>query len=145
MTFELKSINFNFTFTGKELFYIENKKKYFKILFVFSNSQSYWYLGREFLKKYRLRFNPDKKLIYIPLGNNENETKTENNQISDNKSIYKQVYIWIILTFAIVIIGLVLFIIFYLKKYPRKKRANELIDDEDYDYTQKDNLDQNIN
>ena len=145
LIFELKSINFNFTFSGKELFYIENKKKYFKILFVFSNSQSYWYLGREFLKKYRLRFNPDKKLIYIPLGNNENETKTENNQISENKSIYKQVYIWIILTFAIVIIGLVLFIIFYLKKYPRKKRANELIDDEDYDYTQKDNLDQNIN
>ena len=141
LIFELKSINFNFTFHGKDLFFTENKKKYFKILFVDYYSQTYWYLGREFLKKYRLRFNPDKKLIYIPLGNNE----TKSTQKSNKKSIFKQAHTWIIFSFGIVIIGLIVFIVFYLKKYPRKKRANELIDDDNYDYTQKDDINSNIN
>ena len=131
LIFVLKPINYNFTFKGKDLFYIENKKKYFKILFLFYENH-YWYFGREFLKKYKLRFDTDGKSFYIPL------------KIKNNKdSLFKKTYFWIIVSLSIFVIVLIIFILFYLKKYPRKKRANELNDD-DYDYIQKDyNINEN--
>ena len=42
---------------------------------------------------------------------------------------------------GIFIVVLIVFIVVYLKKYPRKKRANELNDD-DYDYTKKTDSDE---
>ena len=172
LIFELKSINFKFILKGKDLFYIENGKKYYKILFRYftfpDDEEQYWYLGREFLKKYRLRFDTERKMIYIPKQNENNDNSNNNdnngnsnnkdnstNNINDNnnddnrnsneKSLFKQTYFWIILVLVMFIIGLILFIIIYLKKYPRKKRANELNDDEDdYEYIQNHN-NENIN
>jgi len=173
LIFELKSINFKFILKGKDLFYIENGKKYYKILFRYftfpDDEEQYWYLGREFLKKYRLRFDTERKMIYIPKQNensNDNSNNNDNNGNSNNKdnstnnindnnnddnrnlnekSLFKQTYFWIILVLVMFIIGLILFIIIYLKKYPRKKRANELNDDEDdYEYIQNHN-NENIN
>ena len=139
LIFVLKSIKFNFTLTGKDLFYTENGKKYFKVLFLYSYDQQYWYIGREFLKKYKLRFDTDRKLIYIPL---KDEIIDKN--ISENSiSIFKQAYFWIILGLSLFIICLILFIVIYLKKYPRKKRANEL--DDDFEYNKKKDIDKNIN
>ena len=132
LTFVLRTINYNFTFKGKDLFYIENNKKYFKILFLFYQNQ-YWYFGREFLKKYKLRFDTNRKSFYIPLNI---DNKTDNNN-GKKVSLFKRTYFWIIVALSLFVILLIMFIFFYLKKYPRKKRANELNDD-DYDYTQKD-------
>lgn len=135
LIFELKSINFNFTLNGKDLFYSENGKKYFKIIFLNYNQQ-YWYLGREFLNKYKLRFDTDRKSIFIPL----------NKKNKNNIAFYNQAHFWIIFSLGIFIIILIIIIIIFLKKFPRKKRANELEDDEDYDYIQKkDNINENIN
>lgn len=127
LTFELKSISFNFTFNGKDLFYNENGKKYFKIIFL-RDKQPYWYLGREFLKKYKLRFDTDRKSIFIPVNKKINDKST---------AFYKLAHFWIIFSLGIFIIILIAIIIIVLKKFPRKKRANELEDDEDYDYIQK--------
>ena len=127
LTFELKSISFNFTFNGKDLFYNENGKKYFKIIFLLYRQQ-YWYLGREFLKKYKLRFDTDRKSIFIPVNKKINDKST---------AFYKLAHFWIIFSLGIFIIILIAIIIIVLKKFPRKKRANELEDDEDYDYIQK--------
>ena len=138
LVFELKSINYNFTLSGKDLFFTYNNTKYYKILFFNSYNQPYWYFGRDFLKKYKLRFDTDRKLLYIPL---KSDTSNEDNK---EVSIFKQAYIWIIIVFGIIIIGLIIFIIVYLKKYPRKKRANELNDD-NYDYTVENKLNDNIN
>ena len=137
LVFELKLINFNFTFSGKELFYTENNIKYFKILFLYSYNQPYWYFGRDFLKKYKLRFDTERKLIYIPL---KEEDKDANSVPTTNQF---HIWIYIVIILGIIILGLIIFIVVYLKKYPRKKRANEL--EEDFDYTQKDKLNENIN
>ena len=132
LRFELNSINFSFVFHGKELFFEENDKKYFKILFLYYSKNYYWYLGRDFLKKYRLRFDTDRKLIYIPLHNNS-ESKQKDNGIK-KELFYEKLIFWIIIGLSIFIIGLIVFIIFCLKKYPRKKRTNEIEVDGDYDY-----------
>ena len=65
-----------------------------------------------FLKKYNLYFDREKKLIYIE--------KDNYNYILDNFFL------------IIFILILVFYIFFYLKKYPRKLRANELEDEYSY-------------
>ncbi len=120
LVFGLDQINYNFTFSGKELFYEENKKKYFKIVFLLSNNP-YWFFGREFLKKYQLYFDMARKLIYIPLNKEENKN-----------NYYSIFHICLTIVLGISVIALIFYIFRYLKKYPRKKRANELEDDFDY-------------
>ena len=135
LIFELKSINYSFIFHGSDLFLEENGVKYFKILFLHYSKNYYWYLGRDFLKKFRLRFDTERKLIYIPL-NKDNEI-TDNKISDESKSeilFYETKIFWIIVGLSILLIGLIIFITFCLKKYPRKKRINEMEDDGDYDY-----------
>ena len=158
LIFELQSINFSFVFHGKDLFLEENGVKYFKIIFLYYSINDYWYLGRDFLKKYKIRFDSDRKLIYIPLNKNNNNNETNdsdsnndnknNNDNSethdsdsnkDNKknnelSIINNNIFWIIIGLSCFIVGLIIFIVICLKKYPRNKRINEIEDDEDYDY-----------
>lgn len=133
LTFQLKLIGYNFTLSPKDLFYKKDGKKYYKIIFPFYSTQQYWYFNFDFLRKYKLRFDYDRKLIYIPI---KNETQEEENINTDSFSIFKQAYFWIIIFMGIFIVVLIAFIVVYLKKYPRKKRANEL-DDDDYEYTKK--------
>ena len=78
LKFQLTSINYSFIFTGKDLFFKENGVKYFKILFLYYQNSYYWYLGRHFLHKYRLRFDTDRKLMYIPLKQNKDEKEEKN-------------------------------------------------------------------
>ena len=137
LSFELKSIGYNFTLSPKDLFYKKNGKKYYKIIFSFYSIQQYWFFNLDFLRKYKLHFDYDKKLIYIPI---KNETK-EDIINTEPFSIFNQAYFWIIIFMGIFIAVLIVFIVVYLKKYPRKKRANELNDD-DYDYTKKTDSDE---
>ena len=130
LIFELKSINYSFVFHGNDLFLEENGVKYFKIIFLHYSKNYYWYLGRDFLKKYRLRFDTDRKLIYIPLNNKKEENKEKMKEIS----FYKKYFFWIIICLSICTFVLIIYIIFCLRKYPRKKRMNEIDDDEDFDY-----------
>ena len=130
LKFELSSINYSFILHGSDLFLEENDKKYFKILFLFYQRNEYWYLGRDFLKKFRLRFDSERKLIYIPL----NRAQEKDDDEPDEKLFYEKEMFWIILGLSIVTLGLIVFIIFCLKKYPRKKRMNEVDDDAEYDY-----------
>ena len=49
LIFELKVINYSFILKPEDLFFIENNKKYFKILFLYTSyDQPYWYFGRYF-------------------------------------------------------------------------------------------------
>ena len=135
LKFELTSINYSFILHGSDLFLEENDKKYFKILFLFYSKSYYWYLGRDFLKKFRLRFDTERKLIYIPLNKEqEKEKEKDNNEQTGEKLFYEKEMFWIICGLSILALGLLIFIIFFLKKYPRKKRMNEVEDDADYDY-----------
>ena len=82
-----------------------------------------------------MRFDTDRKLIYIPLKNDNNEIDDINKEIKiKEKNFFENEIFFIMLGLIILTIGLVIFIVFYLKKYPRKKRMNEIEDDGDYDY-----------
>ena len=146
LTFVLKSSNFNFTFTGHDLFFNEDNKKFFKILFLFDSNQQYWYLGHNFLQKYKIRFDHNRKLLYIPL--REYEENNNDNKKDDDWNIVNMItkwQFWLCIFLVIIIIGLILFIIIYIKKYPKKKKVYELDDTDDYYiYSKKENLDENI-
>ena len=147
LTFELKSINFNFTFNGKDLFFEKDNKKFFKILFLFDNFQVYWYLGHDFLEKYKIRFDLERKLLYIPL----KEDLSKNNKINEGindfwnlNNLLKSWQFWTVTILCIVVIGLIVFIIIYIKKKKKKKKVYELDNtDEDYNDSKKENLNEN--
>ena len=153
LTFELKSVNYNFTFSGSDLFFEYNNKKYFKILFLFNPDQQYWYLGLDFLIKYKIRFDHERKLLYIPLkkDNKNNDNKIEeninNNNNSNTENIFKNWLFWIVIFLGIVVVGLIVFIIVYIKKYPKKKKVYELDeadDDDDNNNNKTEKLNENI-
>ena len=119
LIFHLKEIQFNFTFNPEDLFQEINGKNIFKIVF-YPYYNLLWVFGRMFLKKYNLYFDREKKLIYIE---KENYNK---------KFFFHSFIFWIIFFLILFILILGFYIFFYLKKYPRKLRANELEDEYSY-------------
>ena len=120
-----------FDFTYKDLFKEKNGKLFFLIIFNKSSMDRYT-LGQIFLKKYLLTFNYDNKLIgfynkNIPINSTDNKKKEEN--YSEHS------YVSIIIIIILLIIFLVLGFLLGKKIYEnrRKRKANELIDD-DYEY-----------
>ena len=126
-------LEFNFTFSGDELFYKKDNNYYFKMIAYLERYMKDFKLGRIFLKKYQIIFNSDSKsLLFYKINNEIQNDIIKNNLIKDN-------------TFLIVIsyffIGL-LFLgtgIYFGRKYciiKRKKYANEL-EDNNYIYESK--------
>ena len=76
-------LGFNFTFSGEELFYKRDNYYFFKIISLFTNSKSSFSLGRIFLKKYKVIFNPDSKSMYF-YKNNTNNNEGYNDENMDN-------------------------------------------------------------
>ena len=118
LNFYVKDINFTFSLTEEDLFYELDGKKYFLVLFQNLESDYYqWILGKPFLKKYQMVFDIDKKTI-----------GTYKAKKSSGLG-----YWWIAIVGFVVVIGLLAYIISFVLKKPRKKRATEL--DDDFDYT----------
>ena len=104
-----------------------NDLYYFQI--IFANNSYKWIFGRPLFKKYQTVFNQEKKIIgfYTQTGDYEIDN---NNQDNKNKLSFTLIIIFILL-----ILLIILGIIFY-KNFPfnkRKKKANELDDDFDYE------------
>ena len=125
--FEEKRIFFDY----KDLF-TETKYKYFFNI-IFDNSvRSRIELGKIFLKKYHVNFDFDNKILeiydfYEKKSNNENKEGK-----NDNENESKTVLYIIIIIILVAITGILgYFLGKYLNKI-RKKRANELADDYDY-------------
>ena len=124
-------LGFNFTFSGEELFYKRDNNYFFKIISYFSNSISSFSLGRIFIKKYKIIFNPDSKSIFFYKNNNNEEYNHENSDenIELNKT-NKNVFLLVI---SYIFIG-ILFLgcgIYFGRKccgFHRKIYANELED-----------------
>ena len=153
---ELESI---FNLTNDELFiYDETTNKY--IFLIFNNRyQSFWVFGAIFLRKYQFVFNPDEKTIgyyksmnlfkninsdnnkeYKSIQIEENNSKKENGDSvnsKENNEETKKVYIIVGILFFIFSSLFILLGIFIQRKclnYKRKKRVNELEDEEnDFD------------
>ena len=104
-------------------------------------------MGPDFLKKYKIRFDHERKLLYIPL----KEDLSKNNKINEGindfwnlNNLLKSWQFWTVTILCIVVIGLIVFIIIYIKKYPKKKKVYELDEtDNDYDYNKKEYLAEN--
>ena len=118
--FQLKDLNYNFTLNYKDLFFKYNNSYYFLILFGTKNI----HFGRFFLKKFKIAFNQDKKIIYLNI--------KDNNSKFFNFDFNKNIIIFILFLIIFCCIYLILKLI---KIIPRKNRANELC--ENYEYLNK--------
>ena len=143
--FEHNELNYTFELTYKDLF-VEKDNKYIFMIVSEMGDVDDWFFGKIFFRKYQLVFNQDSKTIgfynlnlEIEINNEENKTKT----IFINESTNFIYIISIIIVSIILFIGLGFIIGNYIKKYKKKKRANEL--DDDYEYISGNKNDNNIN
>ena len=135
LTLVLTSLNSEFVFDYKDVF-VETKYKYFFNIvfnkFVYTN----WIFGKPVLKKYPLLINYEAETVsfynesFITDNNRTNDDINNKNKISAYVFIISGV---IIIIMAAILGSVLYFIIIYKNKF-KKKRANELLDD-NFDYT----------
>ena len=155
LLFDLNKYNFTFNLDDDNLFMEINNKYYFLVAFPENKNETYYihcFLGLPFYQKYRLVFNFDSKTIgfynhnmNINQGDEENDNGTNNNNKNDNKILNENNYIKTI--FEVIICIILIVVAFFIGKKineKRKKRANELNDD-NYEYILKNNKDINKN
>ena len=150
--FYSKDFDFTFELTKDELYYKKGKYIYLTVLY-FNHLYNDWIVGQMFTSKYNFVFNTDTREIgfYKKVNNVIHNDNSDNNNNSDGNSLIngenkvKMLTIIIIISSCILIIGIVIGLVIGIKflKNKRKKRADELIDDE-YEYTSK-TEDNNIN
>ena len=150
--FYSKDFDYTFELTKDELYYKKGKYIYLTVLY-FNHLYNDWIVGQMFTSKYNFVFNTDTREIgfYKKVNNVIHNDNTDNNNNSDGNSLIngenkvKMLTIIIIVSSCILIIGIVIGLVIGIKflKNKRKKRADELIDDE-YEYTSK-TEDNNIN
>ena len=118
-------LGFNFSFSGEELFYKKGKKYFFKILFYSKEYRNEFNLGRLFLKKYQLIFNPISNYMAFYINNKINVKKVEQKNI-----FYLSLSKYIFISIIFVIIGFFLGRKFCISR--RNKYAKELEDNDNY-------------
>ena len=131
VNFYIKEKEFTFVFEPKNLFYEKDNKLYYLIIHKKElNEETFrWNIGTLFFEKYTIAFNKEnkEKIVYMK------KSKPE-----ENDETPKSTYIIIIVVLSVFLVASIAIFIFYLIKIkPRKKKANEL--DEDFDYQPKDN------
>lgn len=159
----LSELSYIFTLSGYDLFKLIEQSFYFLIVFESDNkNNNIWKFGQPFLKKYQLIFDLDSKTIgfyeRIEYQNNEEEDenakKGEKNiedkitKNIDESRILKYI-LYVLFGILIILVVIIAFFLGMKIKEGRKKRANELKDD-DYDYNshqknEKNNNEQSIN
>ncbi len=150
--FYSKDFDYTFELTKDELYYKKGKYIYLTVLY-FNHLYNDWIVGQMFTSKYNFVFNTDTREIgfYKKVNNVIHNDNSDNNNNSDRNSLIngenrvKMLTIIIIVSSCLLIIGIVIGLVIGIKflKNKRKKRADELIDDE-YEYTSK-TEDNNIN
>ena len=132
-----KELNYTFVLKNEELFMTKGNHIYFliihKIYYV-----DYWSLGTIFLKKYPFLFDYDKKTIgFINIYNNKSISNLKEKTKEENSSKLKT--FWSFVKNMSIIFGIIIGILIGKKIWDRnrKKRANELIDDYQYEAYEK--------
>ena len=119
-------LGFNFTFTGEELFYKKDNKYFFKILFYLDYFKKEFNLGRLFLKKYQVIFNPDSNYMAFY----KNIIIKEKNEIQKNNNLSSLLLRYFFIIFIFLSIGFFLGRKFCILR--KNKNAIELVDNDDY-------------
>ena len=129
-------LNYTFTLDFDDLFLENGDFIYFLIYFDY---QDYWTMGKPFLKKYQFSFNYDAKYIQFYQTYSSRDIDYKPNDEEIDKGITRWVLaVSIVGTFLLVaLISFLIFKFYLIGKCFRKKRANELADD-DYEYQSKD-------
>ena len=136
--FYSNNIEYSFNLLKYDLFEKINGKIYFMIIFDGNNNNNVWKLGQIFLKKHTLIFDYESKMIGFYNRNikqyfiNKNPNDTANNSNPKNNLPNKIIINSIKIIIFIAIIMVAVFIGMKIKE-SRKKRANELKDD-DFEY-----------
>ena len=112
------------TLTYEDLFIKKDGKVFFLVVFDKFGYNVYWTLGNTFLKRNKLVFDIDKRIIGIY------DENIKNNIYSYNHNLL--IYVIIIIVAILVIIGLIVFIIYKFFWKKRNKKRYEL--NEDYEY-----------
>ena len=124
--------NFSFILNNDDIWITKGDYKYIMIVQKRYYYNDLWILGKPFFQKYKLVFEYDNKVIGL-------YTKIIEDNSEENKNIENNyVYLLIIIGLIIIIVGLIFGLIILLRKLPRKKRANEL-KDQNYEYTENEN------
>ena len=137
---EKEKSNKTFYFDYNDLFIEDpNDKNIIYFLIVFKNfnpsddSSKYFHFGLQFLEKYQLSFDPKNKKIYYY---GKDEQSKPNEERKSSSSSYMVQYIVIIIFLCIILFVLGMLCQKQISKLPRKKKANELLDD-NFEYEQK--------
>ena len=122
--------NVQFEFDYKDLFKETKHKYFFNVIFSVYNVD-YWTFGKIFLRKYLIIINSEDKIIKVYIDNNStNITNIEikRQKEKNNKISVKQ----IIIILLFISFGFLCFYFGRKFRRERKKKANELIDEYDY-------------
>ena len=135
--------NVTFSFNGSELFFESNGYYYFLVIFDRYN-YSNWILGKLFLKKYQLIFNPDSKMINYYIENNDVSNKNRDTQIKNKDLVIIILIIIIIISF---IVGIIIGKFIYNNKRKKAKEMKEeyLIKKSDSDKIEQNKIIDSIN
>ena len=138
-----------FELTYKDLFMAINNYYYFMIIFPDNKDnindltqKQYWYMGLPFLRQYQFVFNSNEKIIGFykvkNFGEQENNENRDDEDFDTNKNKKRRVWVYILqILFILILIPTCIYIGMLINKQ-RKKRANELKDD-DYEYIEENN------
>ena len=140
LNFEHKEQNFIFSLTFEDLFMLIQERYFFLIIFpenYYKVKSSFWYLGLPLYKLYQLVFNFDSKTIGVyeqPLIHKviDNDTKIDDIDNNSGKKGFNYMRTLLEIIFGIILVLIAYFIGKKINEQ-RKKRANELTDD-DYEY-----------
>ena len=136
ITFSNDKQDFIFELTYKDLFIEYNNRILFLIIYN-QYGPDFWSLGKIFMRKYPFIFDYDKKTInFLNIYKIDKSNNDNNTQENENNSFWN--YLKIIIIIILVIIGIIFGILIgkFLWNNNRKKRANEL-DDDDFEYINK--------
>ena len=129
--FYISSANYNLTLTYEDLFIKKDGKVYFLVVFDKFGYNVQWTLGNTFLKRNKLVFDIDKRIIGI-YDENIKDINHKNNNDNRSYSYNLLIYVIIIIVAVLIIIGLTVFIIYKFFWRKRNKKPYEI--NEDYEY-----------
>ena len=127
----LQQYNMTFALNKEDLFFDKYGKAFFLIIFKKSSSQNnIWELGESFFAKYQFTFDVDRKTVGFYNKNFKSENTSEQSKGSGG-----MIALYIII--LVIIVAILVAVAYYFgKKFneSRKRRANELNDD-DFEYS----------
>ena len=133
----LNEYEFCFEFGYKDLFREKNDKLYFLIYFNSNNPTNRFTFGQIFLKKYLLTFNYDNKMIGFY---NKNKNESNEEDIDENDERNNLITYIILLIFAFILVFFLGCLVGKKIYQARKRKANELLDDHDYNSQEQNNI-----